>query len=37
LELSRLFPRMGTQQSVVPMAPGAIGVTRRRSRTRADV
>jgi hypothetical protein len=37
LELSRLFPRMGTKQSVAPVTPGAMGVTRRRSRTRADV
>jgi len=37
LELSRLFPRTGTQQSVAPMALGGMGVSRRRSRTRADV
>jgi len=36
LELSRLFPRKCTE-SIAPVVPGAIGVNRRRSRTRADV
>jgi ParB/Sulfiredoxin domain len=37
-ELRRLFPRIiGAGQSVAHVRPGAIDVTRRRSRTRADV
>jgi ParB-like nuclease domain len=37
LELNRLFPRICSKQSVAPVSPGAIGLNRRRSRTRADV
>jgi hypothetical protein len=37
VELRRLFPRKGKEQSVAHVAPGAIGVNRRRSRTRADL
>jgi hypothetical protein len=36
-ELRRLFPRKGTEQSVVHLARGAIGINQRRSRTGADV
>jgi hypothetical protein len=36
VELRRLLPRKGADQSVAHMAPGAIGVDRRRSRSRAD-
>jgi hypothetical protein len=36
-ELRRLFPRKGSDKSVAHVAPGAIGVTQRRSRSRADV
>jgi hypothetical protein len=36
VELRRLFPRKGTDQSVAHMAPGAIGANQRRSRSRAD-
>ena len=37
VELRRLFPRKGTEQSVAHVVPGAIGDNRRRTRSRADV
>jgi hypothetical protein len=37
LELRRVLPLKGTQQSMAPLVLGAIGRNRRRSRTRADV